>query len=109
MTASLNVYVEKYLRIYEICIISMDSMKESVINITDNEKVITEIDVDTGYVNATQLCKNANKLWHNYFKSQKAKRHIECVAKVLNIPEDDVMTSTKGGSSSYCYSFGFMV
>lgn len=43
----------------------------------DGQDIVTEINLETGFVNATKLCQSAGKLWHNYYKSQRTQDFIK--------------------------------
>lgn len=47
----------------------------------NGEQIITEIDLETGYINATKLCKSAGRLWSTYYRSLRTKEFLEELAK----------------------------
>lgn len=47
----------------------------------NGEQIITEIDLETGYINATKLCKSAGRLWYAYYRTSKTKEFLEELAK----------------------------
>ena len=47
----------------------------------NGEQIITEIDLESGYINATKLCKSAGRSWSTYYRSLKTKEFLEELAK----------------------------
>lgn len=73
---------------------------QQYVNIIHDGKAISVIDTTNGFINATEICRSANKLWHNFSKSQKAKRLIDAVAKITNKNHNDVVICKVGGDHS---------
>jgi hypothetical protein len=47
----------------------------------NGEQIITEIDLETGYINATKLCKSAGRSWYAYYRTAKTKEFLEELSK----------------------------
>ena len=62
----------------------------------DFEVVIRKID---GYINVTKLCKDGNKSYNNWKKSNHAQISIQSVQTYHNIPEERILELVNGGSN----------
>ena len=71
-------------------------IKEFSLKLKNNDIFIIPIRED-GYVNATQLCKAGNKRLDNYINSTNTKEFLYELSKNLNIPEEKLYISIRGG------------
>lgn len=51
-----------------------------------------------GYINATQLCQQANKRWSNYFQNSSTKEFLKVLSTVTGIPVTGLVQTSQGGS-----------
>jgi hypothetical protein len=65
-----------------------------------NEDIITEIDLLTGFINATKICKSAGKFWNNYYENKKTKDFIKELCIILNCDQEQIVSSKKGGGTT---------
>jgi hypothetical protein len=72
----------------------MDNVEE----IKFDEECTIEVNTKNGYINATQLCKRAGRIWYTYYRSQKTKEFIKEICKLLSCQVSDIITSKVGGS-----------
>lgn len=63
--------------------------------LADND-IITQRITD-GYINATAMCKAANKTWSNYVRLTGTKAFISELSSVLQISQDGLIQSIQGG------------
>lgn len=50
-----------------------------------------------GYINASALCKAANKLWADYKRNARTQRFLEVLAADMGIPISEIIQEVKGG------------
>jgi hypothetical protein len=65
-----------------------------------NEDIITEIDLSTGFINATKMCKSAGKFWGNYYENKSTKDFIRELCIILNCKQEQILSSKKGGGTA---------
>lgn len=65
----------------------------------DND-IVTEINLETGYVNATAMCKSANKIWNNYNQNKRTKEFLLELSFTNGIPLMDLVQCRVGGNHS---------
>ena len=63
--------------------------------LADND-IITQRITD-GYINATAMCKAANKTWSDYVRLTGTKAFISELSSVLQISQDGLIQSIQGG------------
>ena len=62
-----------------------------------NDSIIEQRAID-GYINATALCKAAEKEWAHYHSNKSTKEFLAELSTDLGIPMSDIIQSVKGGS-----------
>ena len=63
-----------------------------------NESGIEVLVREDGYVNATALCKQANKLFKDYYKTDTTKAFLETLSSVRNIVLTNLVQTKRGGT-----------
>lgn len=64
----------------------------------NGEAIITEINLSTGYVNATKLCQSAGRLLSSYMRSKRTQEFLKELSLNLHIGRFDIVISKRGGN-----------
>ena len=80
----------------------MDTAKALFYALKDanNNDIVTEINLETGYVNATAMCKSANKLWANYRQTNRTKEFLEELSSSVGLTILEIVQCRVGGNHS---------
>lgn len=79
---------------------NMEQARELVYSLKSDEgqAIMTEINLETGYVNATKLCQSADKLWGHYYYNQRTKDFLTVLSGDVGISISELVISKKGGT-----------
>jgi hypothetical protein len=66
----------------------------------NDETIITDINLTTGFVNATKMCKSAGKFWNNYYENKRTKEFLKELSSNTGIPVLDLVISKRGGGTT---------
>lgn len=70
-------------------------MSHEIITLGEYEGTAIQCRPSDDYVNATQMCKAAGKLWGNYWQNQEAKDFVGCLSSHIGIPICDLVWSSR--------------